>query len=198
LLEHAYTLQEGEHPFFPFPGDNVLNHQEWVLDVLVHRQDGDEVEVLKDEPEIVSPKRSALLPVQVKHIGPCNLQFAFCGFIETPDQIEERCLPAPRGADKGDEGGRLDFKTDTVECPDGDIPRRVVFAGLRSCDAVDFGNVFRNDKSHRLFSFKVILVLDSILSEKRFPKQLQIRKVKQHDPGEIALSILTLRQRFVD
>ena len=37
-------------------------------------------------------------------------------------------------------------------------------------------------------------MLDSILSEKRFQKQCHNRTVKQHDLGEIALSLLTLNR----
>ena len=102
MLNHPNGLQKCQNSLFPFSSGNILDHEKGVFDIFIDRKDRNEVEILEYESDVVAPERSALLAVKVQHIGARYLQFTFCRFIKTPDQIEKGRLTASRRADKGD------------------------------------------------------------------------------------------------
>src|SRR4030042_1341380 len=150
LIGHPNRFQKCHDPLFPFASRNILDHEKGVFDIFVNRENGEEVEVLKDESEIIPPERGALLAVQRQNIGAHNLQFALRRLIKTSNQIEKRCLATSRWSDKGDERSGFDFKTHLIQCPDCNLPCRVVFTHLCRHDTVNLGDILCHYKSHNL------------------------------------------------
>ena len=65
-----------------------------------------------------------------EHVGVRYLEVPFRRFVEAPDQVQERCLAAPRWPHKGDEGGRLDLESDPIQGPHANLACCVILADI--------------------------------------------------------------------
>src|SRR4030042_2888202 len=56
LVNHPNGFQHGQNSLSPFSSWNVLDHEKGILDIFINRKDGDKVEILEYEPDVVSPE----------------------------------------------------------------------------------------------------------------------------------------------
>src|SRR5258708_15171264 len=75
--------------------------QEGILDVLVSREDRDEVEGLEDIPERVAAERGQAVERKRRDVSSVDDDAPLVGFIDAADEIEQRCLAASRRAGQG-------------------------------------------------------------------------------------------------
>jgi hypothetical protein len=113
------------------------DHQEGVLRCYVDRQHLDEVEILKDEPEMTPPECGAFLAVQSGDVRLGHRQGSFRGFVEAADEVQEGCFAAPGRPDERDKGRRFDLK-----------PHALKSMNDHSSNPVILVNPIRNDQGH--------------------------------------------------
>ena len=76
LVGDADRVQQLEHPRRGVHRGPLLHHDERVLDVFKGGQHREEIEALKDKPDMVPAKRGGLPPVEARHIHAGDLQAA--------------------------------------------------------------------------------------------------------------------------
>jgi hypothetical protein len=115
LGPEPHPLQHGEDPAAALgPGD--ARQQQRILDVLVGREDGNQVERLEDEADRIPPHARQRARRQVRDAERAVPDFARVRSIEAADQVEQRCLAAAGWPSKRGEVTLLDGQRHIAQC----------------------------------------------------------------------------------
>src|SRR3990172_7438028 len=115
LAQHADRVEQPHDLLAPFILGPILHHDERVLDVLVNSENRYQVEILKDEADVLAAKLRSRVPIERTDVGIDDRQFSTGRMIETTDHVEQTALAAAGGADESDKGLRFNREIDALD-----------------------------------------------------------------------------------
>ena len=130
LISHVHSRKQTGNPLCAFLGRYVLDHDQRIFDIFVNRKYGDQVEILKNEAEMLTPEGRAFLAFQPDDVCIGDAKVTRRWFVQATDEIEDGCLAAARRPDKRNEGGGFNFKVHVLQGVNNHVFRLVIFGDV--------------------------------------------------------------------